>query len=159
MTRKVACLAATLLLFAACGGNEADDPGLVGKWYAEDDGGLDCGYGFVFYDNGKFERDFFCALEGGGYGLESYVGTYELVDDDLTLTVTHSTCSDAEAAVYDARVDIDGDSLQLTSSTGIELYERLDESDDGDPTTGTVEFGCYAADGSGAFAPGELVEL
>lgn len=157
MTRKVACLAATMLLFAACGGDGDDEQTIVGDWVYEHDNGYECATLVSFYDDGDFELDVACALSGGGYGVEAHLGTYEQGDGKVTIRTTHSTCPGDVAETWEQRYSFRGDQLQISDNAGSLILEPLEDGGDGPGGGAELHAGCWADDGT--FTPSALTEL
>lgn len=147
---RSAILVLLLVILAGCGGDEGNEPSLVGDWVAPGDG---CAYGMAFEDDGTYTEGTVCELEGGGLGVEVYGGTYTTSGDELTLTQTHGTCPEAEPLTERLAYELDGDKLRVGSAAGTVVLERAEGGD----VTGQATYGCYAQDG--AFTPQPIAEL
>src|SRR5688572_170896 len=152
---KTLRILAVTAAISACGADdEADAPDVVGRWYLEPSSDVDCGVALFFREDGLYEYDLICSLEGGGYGVEAYGGEYVVDGDEITLMTTHSSCEDATAGNEVLGYAFVGDSLRLASADGVLIFERLEDGGDGN---GAAAFGCYSADGT--FTQSPVAEL
>jgi hypothetical protein len=133
-----------LLVLAGCGA----DPGLVGKWeYISADGST--ALLLQFRDDGAYQADnLFATTQASLVNDERDSGTYAESGGSVTLTPTHSTCSNPPATFAWRR---SGDSLALSVSAG-EVILRPVPSGGGSTTGAAFALGCFV---NGAWVPAQ----
>lgn len=134
-----------LAVLTGCGDDEKASPGdeLQGLWLMEDPE-YECFTGFRFSGD-AIAVNYACFLEGGGYGLESYVGTFHVDGSRFSWEPELSSCDEApgrETYVF----EVSGSTLTLTSPDGVMVLERA-AKDPSDTSTGEASFGCYDEEG------------
>lgn len=122
----------------------------VGTWSYE--GADGCTYGLVLDEDGTAESSQVCQLEGGGLGVQSYVGPYDISGDRLYWSAELGTC-DEQRASFSFALRVEGDALTLTGQSGVEVYERVE----GGLVGGSAAFGCF--DAQGGFVPRAISPL
>ena len=138
----------TVFLAAACGGDAAPTPeGIEGRWIFEHDDNV-CATALLAED-GEYEIDTICQLTDGSYGAEGETGTYVVTGTKVAFTPTGSTCKDGDRGVDTASFERAGDQLSLVFPGGLFVFDPIES--DGDPSAGSVAFGCY--DDAGLFTP------
>lgn len=142
---------AVVALCAACGGDDDAESGVVGTWIAEDSA-VRCAYVANFAEDGDFDVSTICELEDGSLGVEGWLGTYDVVGDQLSLHNERSTCA-GEATTDIYRWSRDGDQLTLAGDEGALVLEAAEPGNDGQAV---LTYGCYV---DGAFTPSPLADL
>lgn len=132
---------ALALLLAGCGGDE-EAATAIGLWGLERPDG--CAVLLRVTADEQCRWGVVCELVTGEIGLERTEGSCTLAGGWLETAWERSTCADP--AELRSRYTVDEDQLTLEGSDGHLVFRRLDESGDGEPSTGIVRYGCWQGD-------------
>jgi hypothetical protein len=152
MMRAIRGLCAATVVVALGCGDDATEPGLEGRWYA-DTGGT-CGL-ILDLDAGEYESLVLCELTDGSVGVQTIAGSYATSGDRITFSPERSSCRDLESDTNAWALLNDGENLRLVVGEAVVILERVERTE-GDGASGVVTLGCYDADG--LFTPMAVAE-
>jgi hypothetical protein len=140
------------MLVAACGGDDAEGPALTSNtWVAVLPGEFDCAVGLYFGTDGAYEYRVVCALEGGGLGIQSDQGEYEVEGSRVHFFPMYSSCADRDGEPFTDHWVIDNDQLTLTEPEGtfvLDPYTDDSVAGHNGSNSSVGKFGCWGDGGS-----------